>query len=158
MSQSAHPDRKAFVSPESGIHSAIDPALIQAYLETAYQVHDARPCTLEIGVACPILAELHKTHAVTESAFITACNPFSRLLKETENTARHAKLGQLLKQRGFVFLEGIGKHSTGNWPGEPGFLVLGISLEAASALANQLEQNAIIWNSADAIPWLMLLR
>lgn len=144
--------------PDSGIHSAIDPALIQAYLETEYRIHGATPCMLKVGVACPILAELHKTHAVTESAFITACNPFSTLLKETDNAARHAKLRHLLKQREFVFLEGIGKHPAGDWPGEPGFLVLGISLETARALAGQLEQNAIIRNAADAVPQLILLR
>lgn len=146
------------MSPNKDIHSAIDPALIQAYLETEYRIHGATPCMLKVGVTSPVLAELHKTHAVKESAFITACNPFSTLLNETDNAERHAKLRQLLKQRGFVFLEGIGKHPAGGWPGEPGFLVFGISLEAARVLASELEQNAIIWNADDAVPQLILLR
>ncbi len=140
------------------LDSDIDPAIIQAYLETEYQIHGANPFTLKVGTACPVLAELHKTHAVTSSAFVTACNPFSTLLDAADNAARHAKLRQLLKQRRFVILEGIGKHPTGDWPGEPGFLILGISLEVARTLANQLKQNAIIWNSADAVPQLILLR
>jgi len=143
---------------DSDIHSTIDSALIQAYLETEYRIHGATPCTLKVGAACPVLAELHKNHAVTESTFITACNPFSTLLNETDNIERHAKLRQLLKQRGFAFLEGIGKHPAGDWPGEPGFLILGINLEAARALAGQLEQNAIIRNPADTVPQLILLR
>ncbi|MCW5619463.1 MAG: DUF3293 domain-containing protein, partial [Nitrosomonas sp.] len=110
------------------------------------------------GAACPALAELHKAHAVTNSAFVTAYNPFSTLLNETDNAARHTKLRKTLKHRGFVFFEGIGKHPANDWPGEPGFLVLGIRLEAASALGNQLEQNAIIWNSDDAVSQLILLR
>ncbi|MDC8445864.1 MAG: DUF3293 domain-containing protein [Nitrosomonas sp.] len=142
----------------SAIHSAVDSTLIQAYRETEYRIHGATPCILTVGVICPVLAELHKTHAVTESAFITACNPFSTLLNETDNAERHAKFRQLLKQRGFAVLEGIGKHPAGDWPGEPGFLILGISLEAARTLASQLEQNAIIWNSIDAVPQLILLR
>ncbi|HQU62216.1 MAG: DUF3293 domain-containing protein [Nitrosomonas sp.] len=144
--------------PDSAIDSVIDAVTIKAYLETEYRIYSATPFTLKVGMACPILAELHKTHAVTESAFITACNPFSTILSETDNVARHTELEQLLTQRGFVFFQGIGKHPTDNWPGEPGFLVFGIGLEAARVLARQLEQNAIIWNTADAIPQLILLR
>lgn len=144
--------------PDSAIDSVIDAVTIKAYLETEYRTYSATPCTLKVGMVCPVLAELHKAHAVTESAFITACNPFSTILHETDNVARHTKFEQLLTRRGFVFFEGIGKHPTGDWPGEPGFLVLGIGLEAARVLARQLEQNAIIWNAANAIPQLILLR
>ncbi len=140
------------------LNSDIDPATLRAYLETEYQVHSADPFTLKVGTACPDLAELHKAHAVTSSAFVTACNPFSTLLNETDNAARHTKLREMLKQRGFIIFEGIGKHPAGNWPGEPGFLILGIRLEAASTLGNQLEQNAIIWNNTDAVPQLILLQ
>lgn len=143
---------------DSPIDSVIDVVTIKAYLETEYRTYSATPCTLKVGIVCPVLAELHKTYAVTESAFITACNPFSTILHETDNVARHTKLEQLLTRRDFVFFEGIGKHPTGDWPGEPGFLVLGISLAAARVLARQLEQNAIIWNSIDAVPRLILLR
>ncbi|MBX3630497.1 MAG: DUF3293 domain-containing protein [Nitrosomonas sp.] len=140
------------------LNSGIDPVTLRAYLETEYQIHGANPFTLRVGAACPALAELHKAHAVTNSAFVTAYNPFSTLLNETDNAARHTKLRKTLKHRGFVFFEGIGKHPANDWPGEPGFLVLGISLEAASALGNQLEQNAIIWNNTDTVPQLILLR
>lgn len=140
------------------LNSGIDPVTLRAYLETEYQVYGAKPFTLKVGTVCPALAELHTIHAVKNSAFITACNPFSTLLDKTDNAARHTKLREMLIHRGFVIFEGIGKHPAGDWPGEPGFLILGIRLEAASALGNQLEQNAIIWNSDDAVSQLILLR
>jgi hypothetical protein len=37
-------------------------------------------------------------------------------------------------------------------------LVFGLTLEAAKAMGRTLEQNAIVWSAADAIPRLILLR
>ncbi len=139
--------------------SVIDPKTIQAYLETDYHVHGDAPMTLNVGVASPALADLHKASGVTTSAFITACNPFSQAFDDATNTQRQAALARELKSRGLTFIEGIGQHTTNKeWPGEPSFLVLNLSLEAAKALGVRHEQNAIIWCGADAVPQLILLR
>lgn len=138
--------------------SIIDSATIQAYLETDYHVRGDTPVTLKIGVANPTLAALHKAHGVECSAFITACNPFSQSLDPPANDERQTALARELKQRSLTFIEGVGQHPTSDWLGEPSFLVLGLSREAAKALGIRHEQNAIVWCGPDAVPELVLLR
>ena len=138
--------------------SVIDQGSIQAYLETNYHVHGATPLTLNIGFANAGLAALHKAHSVASSAYVTACNPFSQALDDSVNDARQAVLAGELQQRSLSYIEGIGQHPRNGWLGEPSFLVLGLSREAAKALGNRHEQNAIVWCGPDAVPELVLLR
>jgi hypothetical protein len=138
--------------------SVIDQRSIQAYLETDYHVHSDAPVKLNIGVANPTLAALHKSHRVESSTFVTACNPFSQAFDELANAERQAALARELQQRSLTYIEGIGQHPKNEWPGELSFLVLGLSREAAKALGNRHEQNAIVWSGLDAVPELVLLR
>jgi len=138
--------------------SIIDADTVQAYRETEYRVHAGEPFVLRIGEANSILAETHKHHRADSSAYISACNPFSRLLDDEANAERHAALGRELGLRSLAFIEGIGKHPADPWQGEASFLVLGLSLEAAKTLGTRLEQNAIVWTGNDAVPQLILLR
>ena len=71
---------------------------------------------------------------------------------------RQGELTAELIRRGLAFLEGVGQHRSGDWPGEPSFLVLGLALEVAKSLGKHYEQNAIIWCGPDAVPQLTLLR
>ena len=136
----------------------IDHATIQAYRETDYHVHVDTPVTLNIGVANATLAALHKVHRVESSAFVTACNPFSQAIDHSANNDRQAVLAGELQQRSLSYIEGIGQHPRNGWLGEPSFLVLGLSREAAKALGHRHEQNAIVWCGQDAKPELVLLR
>lgn len=131
---------------------------IQAYLETHYHVHGDAPTTLKVGSFCQTLSALHAAADVDCSAFITACNPFSKQLDDADNARRQAGLAHTLRQRGLVILDGIGQHPTDEWPGEPSFLVLGLSLTDARSLGIAHSQNAIVWADADAVPKLILLR
>lgn len=137
--------------------TSIDPGTIQAYRETHYRIEGAEPITLKVGVPCPALARLHSTYNVTCSAFITPCNPFSGLLSDDENRARHMALAHDLDEGHYAYLDGVGQHPSNDWPGEKIFLILGMTLAEAKALGTRLEQNAILWNGADAIPQLIFL-
>ena len=111
-----------------------------------------------MGETCPALAAVHKLHRVDCSAYITACNPFSQVLDDKANAERHAALGRELGQRSLASIEGIGQHPSNQWPGEASYLIFGLTLEAAKTLGTRLEQNAIVWAGADAVPQLILLR
>lgn len=113
---------------------------------------------LHIARFNPALAALHEAHHVACSAFITACNPFSRSLDSQTNALRQAALAHELEALGLTRIEGIGKHPSNNWPGEASFLVLGVTLADAKALGEKHGQNAIVWCGADAVPQLILLR
>ena len=138
--------------------STIDRESIQAYLETEYCVQGDTPATLKIGIASGTLAALHKAHSVESSAFVTACNPFSQSFDDALNANRQAALAVELRARSLTFIDGIGQHPSNLWKGEPSFLVMGVSREAAKALGVRHEQNAIVWCGPDAVPQLVLLR
>ena len=138
--------------------SQIEPDTIQAYRETAYGVAGDQPFDMHIDVVSAELLALHAAHRVTCSAFITACNPFSRFLDVQTNQRRHDQLRRELERRELGFLEGAGEHPSNGWPEEASFLVLGISLDDASEIGRQFEQNGIVWSDAEARPQLILLR
>lgn len=138
--------------------SRLSPSLIAAYRETEYRVMADRPFVLRIDEPCAELLALYKTSKLACATFITAYNPFSQAVSHAQNTARQADLAMELRRRSLTFLEGIGEHPTGDWPGEPSYLVLGLSLEAAKSLGQRYEQNAIVWCGADGVPQLVLLK
>jgi len=67
-------------------------------------------------------------------------------------------LAKELTSRSLEFVTGIGQHPSNKWPGEPSYLVFGLTLEASKVLGTRLEQNAIIWSGSDGVPQLILLR
>lgn len=136
----------------------IDPETIKDYMETEYRVLGDNCCVLRVGSFSVELKEMHRAKGVACSAFITACNPFSRILDTQENDARMGALTKELVRQGTEFLAGIGQHPSNAWPGEESLLIFGIGLEAAKDLGQRLGQNGIIWSDADAVPTLILLR
>jgi hypothetical protein len=138
--------------------SVIDPTTLQAYQETEYRVFADPRFMLRVGVYQRDLAALHDVSGVSSSCFITAWNPLSLASTEAENAGYQAALAHDLGAQRLTFLEGIGQHPSNQWPGEPSFLVLGISLPDAMALGAKYRQNAVVWCGADAIPQLVLLR
>ena len=138
--------------------SVIDPATIQAYLETHYRVHGEEPFVLHIGQVSSDLLLLYERHEVVSAAFVTGCNPFSQKLCEAENRDRQSSLAEELTRRSLTFVKAMGQHPSNEWPGEESFLVLGLGLEAAKVLGERFGQNAIVWCGVDAVPQLIVLR
>jgi len=136
----------------------IDPATVQAYRETNYGVQATNPFVLRVAEASSELMAAHQEHRVDCSAYITACNPFSQACESEVNAERHAALGRELYLGRLTFLEGVGQHPSNQWPGEASYLIFGLPLDAAKALGSRLEQNAIVWTGADAVPQLIALR
>lgn len=126
-----------------------------AYLETRYHVFARPPFVMKVGERCAALARWQTGLGIVCSAFITACNPGSRLLSEPANAARQARLGRYLEREGWRFVVGVGEHPGNDWPGEASFLVAGMGRETALALAARFDQNAIVWSAGDAVPALL---
>ena len=135
----------------------VAPELISAYKATNFNVKAEPAFTLNVGIESPELKRLLKKHCVSNAAFITAWNPYSKTLSSEENKARNNLLENELKLLSLKFIEGFGLDPLGKWAGEDSFLVLGISLEVSKKLGVQFDQNAIVWADSDAIPNLILL-
>lgn len=111
-----------------------------------------------MGVRNEALAALHTAAGATQSAVVTACNPFSQRLPDDVNVGRQAMLAAWLRDSGLALIEGAGEAPDGSWPREPSYLVLGVSREAAREIGLRFEQNAVIWSGERAVPELLLLR
>jgi hypothetical protein len=129
--------------------------LFQAYAETHYNVHGLEKFTLKIGELCPALLQLFDQTNALCAAFVTAYNPFSEQLTATQNEALQTALKADLKKRSLKFIDGIGQHPNGQWPGEPSVLILDLDLAAATTLARHYEQNAFVWCGRDGVPQLV---
>ena len=138
--------------------SAISSDLIEAYRATDYHVDAETPFVLTVGQASPALGQLYSKHRCQCAAYVTASNPFSQVTNDADNQRRHAELVEELKNRSLHFVEGMGRDSRGQWPGEASCLVLGLSLEAAKKLGRHYGQNALVWCGPDTVPQLVLLR
>ena len=139
-------------------HSKLASELISAYELTNFHVKAEPAFTLNVGKVSEELKALFKQNKVSNVAFITAWNPYSKSLSDEENQARNDQLKNELIIRSLKFIDGFGQDPLGQWSGEDSFLVLGIDLEASKKFGIQFEQNAIIWSDSDAIPKLILLR
>ena len=137
--------------------STISPETVAAYEATNYRVFRDPPFVINIGHPCKLLGRLHEVYGCASSAFITAWNPFSVPTPAKANAAAQARLQDELNSRGAPFIDSIGEDATGQWPGEPSVLALGLSLDTAKDYGVQFEQNAIVWAGTDACPQLILL-
>jgi len=130
---------------------AIETRLIAEYRATSYQMMEGSLFSLKVGEMNLDLKEVYEDQKVNSAAFITACNPFSNMLSNEENSQRMELLKADIAVMSLKMLCGIGESASGNWL-EPSLLVLGIALEQAQCLGRKYQQNAIIWCGSDAVP------
>lgn len=139
--------------------SQIPAETLRAYRAAEYRVLGvAAPFTLRLGEASLALRDCHRAHNVDCSAFITAWNPLGVPTSSADNDAAQASLAARLRLRGYRFVEGRGEDPQQEWPPEPSLLVLGIELDDACRLGQEVGQNALLWADRDAVPQLILLR
>ena len=97
----------------------ISKELWQAYLETDFKVFAENSFTMKVGQYSSELNSIIKKSKHSSAAFITAYNPYSKQLSNTENIARQKQLKIEIAKRGLTTIEGIGQHPSNQWPGEP---------------------------------------
>ncbi len=129
----------------------IDQRLLQAYLATTYHI-DTPAIDIRIGVLNRALDTLLKEHDVVCWAFLSAWNPGSKQLSDTENDKRHQQLLDYLNAAGYPYLLGWGIGDQGDWPPERSVLVLGMDASLAQHVAQLFQQNAIVRGMRGQVP------
>lgn len=139
---------------------AIDARLVRAYRAARYVVDEGAGALLVLRVDCasPGLLALFQRHRVREAAFITACNPGSRVLSDAANRRRMGVLARELAALGHPAIAGRGEDASGAWQAEASFLVPGLTEPEARALATRHGQNAVLHARRDGVPRLVLVR
>lgn len=129
--------------------------LLEAYKNTKYHVfqHDI---IIEIGKLNNKLNQLLNKYNSTEWAFITAFNPYSKVLNPDENIERHNELKELTNS--YIIFEGHGIGEDPTWEPELSLFIIGITKEDAMSIGNKFEQNAIIIGKINSIPELLILK
>ena len=128
--------------------------LIEAYKNTKYKVFEPG-IIIEIGVLNQDVDGLLIEYKSVEWAFITAYNPYSRVLTNNENRTRHDELKVLTKH--YKTFEGHGVGEDPAWEPELSLFILGISKEEASLIGKKFEQNAIVYGKTNSEPELIIL-
>jgi hypothetical protein len=129
-------------------------SLIKAYKNTKYIVFEP-DITIEIGILNQDVNELLIKHNSNEWAFVTAYNPYSRVLSNDENSVRHDELKELTKD--YITFEGHGVGEDPTWEPERSLFIIGISKDEASEIGKKFEQNAIVYGKIDFVPELLIL-
>jgi hypothetical protein len=131
-------------------------SLRDAYNSAEYHVSSYQPFVLKANEFSAYLQSLHLQHNCESSAFLTAHNPFSQKLTDSQNDISQQLLEAELTNFGLRLIKGFGQggETNSDWR-ESSVLVLGISFDLSKMIAKKYEQNAFIWNGADCIPKLI---
>jgi hypothetical protein len=129
-------------------------SIIEAYKNTKYIVFEPT-LIIEIGKLNQEIDDIIINHNSNEWAFITAYNPYSRVLTEEENKVLHNKLKELTEK--YVTFEGHGVGQDPTWKPELSLFIIGISKGDASKIGKEFEQNAIVYGEVNNPPELLIL-
>ncbi len=128
--------------------------LIEAYKSSKYKVFEP-DIIIEIGVLNQDVDDLLIEYKSVEWAFITAYNPYSRVLTNDENRMRHEELKESTKA--YITFEGHGAGEDPAWEPELSLFIIGISKDEASLIGKRFEQNAIVFGVINKPPELLIL-
>lgn len=127
------------------MNKEISAELALAYRSTSYVADTPKgEIIIRIGSASALMDELLADKRVREWAFLSASNPGSKKLTETENSGRYEKLRSVLIELEKEFFEGYSRADDGGWPDEKSALVIGISLNEALEIGKRFGQLAIV--------------
>lgn len=113
-----------------------------AYRQTLYCVPSLDLC-FEIDKPNEALLELAGKLGFQAWAIITACNPRSESLTESEKNTRMLELEAHLSEQGFTYYNAVGTSTNGEWS-EPSVFVLGMDASTAVSIGNRWGQMAVV--------------
>lgn len=127
---------------------------IQAFLDTNFVIFNT-DISIKINKHCKSLDKLLEHHQQTNWAFITAWNPYCKVLSNIENAERMEQLKG--KVTNYITFEGEGIGNDKNWTPERSLLILGIDKVEAISIGNEFEQYAIVVGSINKVAELTIL-
>jgi hypothetical protein len=133
-----------------------DANLDRAYIATSFEADvSGKRLRIRVGNTHTELDAVLATHNVGNWVYITACNPASHRLSDSENSRRQKDLEDWIREAGRVYFTGQGVGDDARWPPEPSFLVLGISRPEAIQWGRKFGQNAVAWGACGKAAMLM---
>lgn len=128
---------------------------IQAFLDTNFVVFNT-DISIRINQHCNALDKLLEEYQQTKWAFITAWNPYCKILSDNENAERMKQLKS--KVNNYITFEGEGIGNDKNWTPERSLLILGIDKLEAINIGNEFEQYAIVFGTKNTKAELIILK
>src|ERR1700743_173316 len=123
-----------------------------AYLATTFRVEAPNGnIDIRVGPTQQKIDALLVQVRATEWAYVTAWNPGSRRERADQNTFAQDELLRLVRDRGFVFYEGLGIPDLEGWAPERSAWIAGIGRREAIELGRQFGQNAIVIGSLGGV-------
>jgi uncharacterized membrane protein (UPF0127 family) len=134
--------------------NTISSANLEEYKATDYIVYNT-DLVIKIGEINKHIDNLLQKHEANTWAFITAYNPYSKFLTDTENINLHKNLINLTSN--YITFEGEGKGQNPDWKPEKSLLILGLLRNDALTMGKHLNQNAIVFGEKDSKAELLLV-
>lgn len=132
------------------------PALEAAFRATTYRVDVPGGCVdLRIAQPSPAFDAFLRRQCVSSWGLVTACNPQAVCLSDDENQRLQAQLITQLEAFGWRFFPACSFADAGNWPAEPGCLILEVSEVQLRALAAGFSQRAFVYGETGSAPCLL---
>ena len=123
-----------------------DDVLMSAYRQTSFFADTPRGrFCLRVGSRHADLDAWLVADGVRCWAYVTACNPGSVPLSDTDNRRRQEDLERVVVDMGHRFCRGEGIGDDRRWPPEQSLLMLGIARAETIALGRRFGQHAIVY-------------
>lgn len=124
------------------------------YKKTTYRVYVNNDIFIDLfidKVNLDIISLLDKYNS-NNAIFITAYNPFSKILTKKENEKRLNNLVDEIKSLGLTFFYGDGIGFDSSWEPEKSLLVLDVKANLIDYLLDKYQQNAIVIVDKSGLP------
>lgn len=127
--------------------SSLPEILFNAYIQCQYWVFARHQYLLQIADHSPQAQLLSADLGCRQGAIISAYNPCSKRLSETQNQRRHRQLVMDISALHYPFYRSINRDPNQVWPDENGVFVVNILRCQALEVAQKYGQNAFVWVS-----------
>lgn len=132
----------------------------EPYSRTEYRVLlSAGPVVLRVGLFDALIQDRLRSecHLQREWVVLTPCNPRSTVAREQMNNFYFNELKYELESHAGDWFKALNHDPTGQWPDEPGFLIIDPDMAWIHDVARRFGQHALVAGRIDEAPRLVWL-